>query len=434
MGQSDRHEFRPLLAEIEDRPLSPLGQSVFWILMAAILFFGLWLTLGQVDVVVTARGRVIPAGEVKTVQPLTTGVVRSIRVQPGELVDEGQLLMEIDPSDIDPELMSLRSEAQQVELALLRLNALLAGSEFVPAASDYAEDLKRVQVDLYHTARARLDSQLRVKRQEARQVEERLAAQQQSYVLARERAEYAERRRERIETVGDLLSRDELEQARHEAQEAKTAWNNALHTKEELQAGLERIARETALLKDEERGRLLSELAENRQRQAYLAGRIEQAEFRSGRQRIVAPVRGHVTHLQVHTVGGVVTPAENLAFIVPLDSPLVIKALVANRDVGYIVTGMPVSLKIDTFEFQKYGLLQGELLQVSRDSIEDERMGLMYEILVRPEQTRLQVQGREAFIETGMGVTAEIRIGKRRIIEFFLYPLIRYLDEGISVR
>ncbi len=434
MGQSDRHEFRPLLAEIEDRPLSPLGQSVFWILMAAILFFGLWLTLGQVDVVVTARGRVIPSGEVKTVQPLTTGVVRSIRVQPGELVDEGQLLMEIDPSDIDPELMSLRSEAQQVELALLRLNALLAGSEFVPAASDYAEDLIRVQVDLYHAARARLDSQLRVKGQEARQVKERLAAQQQSYVLARERAEYAERRRERIETVGDLLSRDELEQARHEAQEAKTAWNKALHAKEELQAGLERIAREIVLLKDEERGRLLSELAENRQRQAYLAGRIEQAEFRSGRQRIVAPVRGHVTHLQVHTVGGVVTPAENLAVIVPLDSPLVIKALVANRDVGYIVTGMPVSLKIDTFEFQKYGLLQGKLLQVSRDSIEDERLGLMYEILVRPEQTRLQVQGREAFIETGMGVTAEIRIGKRRIIEFFLYPLIRYLDEGISVR
>ena len=95
---------------------------------------------------------------------------------------------------------------------------------------------------------------------------------------------------------------------------------------------------------------------------------------------------------------------------------------------------MKVSIKIDTFEFQKYGVIDGELTHVSQDSIEDPQMGLLYETLVRPEWISLLVDGRETEIKTGMGVTAEIKVGKRRIIEFFIYPLIRYLDEGIKVR
>ena len=166
----DRHEFMPLLAEIEDAPLNPLGRMVFWIILVALLFFSLWMFFGRVDVVVTARGRVIPTGEVKTVQPLNTGVVRSIRVEVGDLVEEGQVLMEVDPSDIDPELASMRTETQQVELAIMRIEALLDGTEFQPPAG-YNPILARMQTDLYRAAGERLESQLRVKRQESRQIE-----------------------------------------------------------------------------------------------------------------------------------------------------------------------------------------------------------------------------------------------------------------------
>lgn len=178
----------------------------------------------------------------------------------------------------------------------------------------------------------------------------------------------------------------------------------------------------------------MAELADNRLRFSYLSGNIEQAEYRSRRQQITSPVKGHVAQLLFHTVGGVVTPAEKLAVIVPVDSPLLIKALVSSRDVGFISPSMNVSIKIDTFEFQKYGIIDGELTHVSKDSIEDQLMGLMYETLVRPEKISLMVDGQETEITNGMGVTAEIKVGKRRIIEFFIYPLIRYLDEGIKVR
>ena len=375
----------------------------------------------------------IPTGEVKTVQPLNTGVVRSIRVEIGDLVEEEQVLMEIDPSDIDPELASMRTETQQVELAILRIEALLNETGFQPPAG-YNAVLTRMQADLYRAARERLESQLWVKRQEAHQIESHLAAQEQTGRQAEERAKQVGRRLGRMETVPDLISRDELEQMRVEAGDAETAHANAIYGLEELRAGLLRVEREITLLRDEERSRLLSELADNRLRHSYLSGKIEQAEYRSQRQQITSPVKGYVAQLLFHTVGGVVTPAEKLAVIVPLDSPLLIKALVSSRDVGFIAPGMKVSIKIDTFEFQKYGIIDGELTHVSQDSIEDQQMGLMYETLVRPEKISLKVEGHESEIKTGMGVTAEIKVGKRRIIEFFIYPLIRYLDEGIKVR
>jgi hemolysin D len=95
---------------------------------------------------------------------------------------------------------------------------------------------------------------------------------------------------------------------------------------------------------------------------------------------------------------------------------------------------MEATIKVDSFDFQIYGTLSGRLLQVSRDSIEDKNLGLVYEAYVRPEKMYLMVEGVETPVITGMSVTAEIKVGKRRVIEFFIYPLIKYLDEGISVR
>lgn len=113
---------------------------------------------------------------------------------------------------------------------------------------------------------------------------------------------------------------------------------------------------------------------------------------------------------------------------------MVVKAKVLNQDVGFIEANMPVSIKVDTYNFQKYGILNGKVTLVSPNSIEDEKLGPVYEVYIEPQNTTLLVEGKEQSIKFGMTTTNEIKIGKRRIIEFFIYPLIKYMDESIKVR
>ena len=120
--------------------------------------------------------------------------------------------------------------------------------------------------------------------------------------------------------------------------------------------------------------------------------------------------------------------------VVPKDSKLKIKAKVMNQDIGFVEENMDVSVKIDTFNFQKYGIIKGRVLVVGANSVKDEKLGEVFDVFIEPLNTVLMVEGKEQTIKTGMSVTSEINIGKRRIIEFFIYPLIKYLDESIKVR
>ncbi len=133
-----------------------------------------------------------------------------------------------------------------------------------------------------------------------------------------------------------------------------------------------------------------------------------------------------------------VTPAEKLISVVPETADLIIQARVNNRDIGFVQDGMPVAIKVDTFSFQKYGMLDGEVIQIAKDSKISEndptRQEEIYEVMILPLEKRLMVEGVEQNIKTGMTVSADIKVGKRKIIEFFVYPLVKYLNEGISVR
>ncbi len=430
----DQHEFKPLLVEIEERPLNPLGRMIFWIIMAAILFTVLWMLLGEVDVVVTARGKVIPSGEVKIIQPLNTGVVRSILVEAGDHVEKGQVLLEIDPSDVDPELLSLKADLNQVELEILRLSALLEQHSFNVPDNDFDADILRVQKDIFVAEKQSLEQQVQAKREILGQLDEQLAGLDSSAVHLEYMINLLQQRLLRLDQVRDIISREEYEQTENEYLQNQTNLQGIVHQRAEIESRKQQTRQEIAFLKEDNRNRLLADLAEKKQRQHYLAAQIEQAEFRSLRQQITAPVDGYVSRLLFHTIGGVVSPAEKLAFIVPDDSPLLIKSMLLNKDAGFVASGMAASIKIDTFNFQKYGTLDGKVVQVSKDSLEDEQLGLVYEVYIFPQQTTLMVDGAETPITAGMSVASEIKVGKRRIIEFFIYPLIKYLDEGVSVR
>jgi hemolysin D len=432
--KEDHHEFKPLLIEIEDEPLNPLGRLVFWVILLVFLFFALWLFFGQIDVVVTARGKVVPAGEVKTIQPLTHGVVSAILVESGQLVAAGEVLMEIDPVDTEPELASLKAGLQQIELEMARIGALLAGTKFAPDTAQYDAVEVQVQTRLYQSDRDKSARQTQIKREQLSQIDERLATEQKNSEQLRQLLLISQQRQERLEPVRDLISRDDYDRSRTDVVAYDNQLSAALHKMEELRASRQQVEEELQLLKAEERNRLLAELAAKRQDFLTQQARIERTAFINARQQIRSPVRGYVTSLLVHTVGGVVTPAETLAIVVPADVPPLIKAQILNKDIGYLAPGMATAIKVDTFEFQKYGMLDGRLLQVAQDSIEDEHLGPVYEAYIEPLETTLMVDGVAMPLTTGMAVSAELKVGKRRMIEFFIYPLIKYWDEGTSVR
>jgi hemolysin D len=172
-------------------------------------------------------------------------------------------------------------------------------------------------------------------------------------------------------------------------------------------------------------------------------------------QTLTAPVDGVVQQLSVHTIGGVVTPAQALAVVVPADAALEIEAMVSNSDVGFISAGQDAAIKVDTFNFTRYGLLHGRVLGVSRDTVTNDRrddavrdssssaessipekkdQGPAYLARVSLDRTQMQIEGRSADLSPGMSVTVEIKTGSRRIISYLLSPLLRYRQEVLHER
>lgn len=190
------------------------------------------------------------------------------------------------------------------------------------------------------------------------------------------------------------------------------------------QARYEEALAETTTLRHEKNS-LEASLVQNKNKKEQLEKQI---------QTIKSPIEGYVNELEIHTIGGIVTPAQKLMTIIPKESKLIIKAKVMNQDIGFVEKNMDVSVKIDTFNFQKYGIIKGKVLVVGANSVKDEKMGHVYEVFIEPLNINLMVEGKEQTIKVGMNTTCEINIGKRRIIEFFIYPLIKYLDESIKVR
>src|SRR3989475_5369875 len=167
---------------------------------------------------------------------------------------------------------------------------------------------------------------------------------------------------------------------------------------------------------------------------ASLAQEVVKARQRHALQRLTAPLDGEVQQLAVHTVGGVVTPAQQLLVVVPYEHQLEVEAMVENKDIGFVKRGQPVEVKVETFLFTRYGLIDGRIVSVSNDAVQLEKGGLVYPVRVSLAKSVIQVDGKPVKLAPGMAVTAEIKTGTRRLIEFFLSPLLKSVQESARER
>jgi hemolysin D len=435
----DRHEFRPLLVEIEERPISPLGRALLWTILLFMTIACLWLFFAKIDVVVSAHGKVIPTGEVKVLQPIETGVISAIYIKEGEYVTKGQVLMEIDPSVTETNLDSKLKNLELLEVESVRLIALVKDIDFnistvYPNNKIGDKDLVETQQLIYETKKNAYHQQLQLIVEQLHQVDSQIDAIKTDIHRVELLANEALKREARLLKVIDIIAQQEYDIVHKEVIEYQEQKNMKRHEITKLNSKLTELSEQKLLITQDYQNKLLEELTLKRKEATMLKVEIKSIRFQQSKQHITSAVDGYVAKLLVHTVGGVVTPAEKLMSIVPKDAKLIIKATVLNHDSGFVKEGMEVALKIDTFDFQKYGMIEGIVIHKSDDSIDDEKLGPVYEIYVEPKATALYKNGEELKLRSGMSVNAEMKVGKRRVIEFFLYPLIKYLDEGMSVR
>lgn len=430
----DRHEFRPLLVEIEERPTSPLGRVLLWTILVFMAITFMWLFLAKIDVVVTARGKVIPYGEIKVLQPIETGVISSIHVREGEYVIKGQILMDIDPSVTETNLDSKLENLSLLDVETQRLSALIEDKPFHPNEEGKDKDLIATQKLIYKTKRLGYKQQIQLLEEQINQVNSQEDATKADIHRVVELSIMANKQEKRLLEVIDIIAQSEYEVAHKEVIEYQEQISIKKHEVAKLQAKLTELREQKLLVTQEYKNKLLEELTQKRKEATMLKVEIKSIKFKQSKQQITSPVDGYVGKLMVHTVGGVVTPAEKLVTVIPKNAPLVIQARVLNQDSGFVKEEMEVSIKIDTFDFQKYGMIHGVVSHKADDAIEDEELGPVYEIYIEPKENYLTVGGEKNYLHSGMSVSAEMKVGKRRVIDFFLYPLIKYLDEGMSVR
>lgn len=424
--EDDSHEFLPLLSEIEEAPLNPAGHATFWIIVSLIFLTVLWLFFGKVDIVVTARGKIIPDGEIKIIQPFETGVVKDILVKEGDFVKKGQTLIEIDSSTTLPELEALEESLSQVKSEKLRIDSLVNQNNYT--------DENKTQQELYKSELEDLKVQLNSKNLEMRQIDEQIRSAKNERDNYQRLLNINLDKERRMNEVADIIARTEIDKVKMENSNYRTNIMTAQSKISELFHQKNRIAQESNYLKSNFKTQHLNQLSEKELKEISLTSEIEQIKFRNKKQMITSPVDGYVNTMLIHTIGGVVTPAKEIISVVPSDTPLSAKVSVLNKDIGFVKEGMPVQLKIDTFDFQKYGMIEGTVKKVSKDSIEDEKLGFVYDVFVLPSKHSLKIDGKEQNISSGMSLSAEIKVGKRRIIEFFIYPIIKYWSEAVSIK
>ncbi|MDD2368114.1 MAG: HlyD family type I secretion periplasmic adaptor subunit [Sulfuricurvum sp.] len=430
----DKHEFTPLLVEIEERPTSPLGRSLLWSLFAFLTIALLWLFFAKIDVVVSARGKVIPVGEIKTLQPVETGVIGSILVKEGQSVKKGEVLMEIDPSVTQSDLESKQKNLSLLELEIERLDAQINDRAFHPSSTCQDTAAIATQQMMYTSGKLAYDQQRQVLQEQIRQNDEATETAKADLSRLKQLLASAKDHEARLKEVLDIIAKKEFEDAKNQRIEYQEQLTMKEHVIAQSQGKLNELNQQLHLVTQEYRNKLLTDLTQKSKEATSLRTEVETTQFRNAKQQIIAPVDGYVGKLLVHTVGGVVTPAEKLLTLIPKGVPLIIQATVLNQDIGFITKEMEAAIKVDTFDFQKYGLLHGKVKHIADDAIDDEKLGPVYEITIDPKETTLRVEGKDLTINPGMSVTAELKVGKRRVIEFFIYPMIKYLDEGLSVR
>jgi hemolysin D len=481
---ADEAAFLPAALSLQATPPHPAPRRVLWVIVGLFTLAIAWACIGQVDIVAVAPGRIVVSDGTKLLQPLEASVVKAIHVQDGDKVKKGQLLIELDPtaaqadnSRVTQERAAQLSEAWRTGALL---DALGSGTKPAPAsgksigkASSKARgapklpaeasqpdsglspaDLAQAQQQLdaewqdILAQRAKLQADVGSKEAELATVREQIAKLKATLPMAQKREDDfntlakqgfvtrhdgEDRTRARVEMEQDLSTlrarREETKATIAQAEQARTAWlADTLKTLHERRAK-----------------------AESQQLQLRAEG--AKASQRERLTSLTAPVDGTVQQLAIHTTGGVVTPAQVLLVVVPDQGQVTADVTLENKDVGFVNLGQEAEIKLETFPYTRYGTVTAKVTTITADAVmqtpqaaaqqqggEKEGKqaapsgGAVFPATLTLSKNTIDVDGKQIRLAPGMNVTAEIKTGQRRVIEYLLSPVQSYARESLRER
>ncbi|MCX7193875.1 MAG: HlyD family type I secretion periplasmic adaptor subunit [Proteobacteria bacterium] len=434
-------QFLPAALALRDTPVHPAPRIALWLIMLFALITLLWAVFGRINVVATAVGKVTTNDHTKIIQPMEIAVVKSITVRDGQVVKRGQVLIELDATAAASDSERLRTEALTAQLEAMRAQAMLSALtngkppqlgviDGADAGRMLAEQSQLFgQYQEYQAHQQQLQAEIARHRAELQTMQEQVVKLEQTAPIAHRRAEdYRKLLKDNFISWHGYLEREQVKIE----QEQDLAVSQARGR--EIRATLAEVQSRLATLAAETRRQLLDQHNLAAQKASSLEQELNKAEQHSRLMHLTAPVAGVVQQLAVHTVGGVVTPAQSLMVIVPYDNTLEIEAMLPNKDIGFVNPGQEAEVKVEAFPFTKYGTLHGKIIQVSSDAIADEKLGLIYATKIKLDKDTLNVGNKIVRLTPGMAVTVEVKTGTRRVIEYFLSPLIQYSSESLRER
>lgn len=442
---ADEAAFLPAALSLQDTPVHPAPRRLAFVVTGLFFFALLWSIFGQIDIVAVAPGRIIVSERTKLIQPLELSVVKRVLVRDGDRVEAGQSLVELDPTSARADRSSIDEQLKSAQSEVLRTRALMKAlreqgrsapelGKSIPAGWSQAEtDAAQARLaDEWSDITARLAkaaAEINRRQAEIATVREMVAKLESTLPIALQReadirklAEQGfmsshatqDRTRERIELARDLATqRARLAEAIATLRESE---NTRAAYLAETRHGLS--AREAAAELKRHQG--TQELAKAGQRERLTT--------------LSAPVAGTVQQLATHTEGGVVTEAQPLMVIVPDGARMTAEVTLENKDIGFVLPGQEAAIKLETFPFTRYGTLDAKVRTVTADAVNDEKRGAIFPVILSLNATTIDVDGRPVRLSPGMNLTAEIKTGKRRIIEYLLSPVQRAASESLRER
>ena len=437
-----QYEFLPAAEEIVETPAAPLGALVVWLVTLLLIVALAWSYFGRIDIVAVANGKISTEGSTKIIQPAVSGVVTNINVHEGQRVKKGETLLALDKTTAEKDVATANQSlnAARVERDILRRLAVDGNTDEIINNADLPDEVKAMLRQFASSQAALSAARQQAVNGTISNYQQQLQFNQQAKNQLETNAQNLKNRKAEIEKqlpnanpVDKLRLQNELSNIDQRITSADSAVLGQNQQLLQSQSALTQAQNQSQTQNAETNSAFNNQIITTEKRIIELENNLVKAKQILAQTTITAPVDGTVLSLTVKTIGGVVNTGQQLAQIVPEKVPLYVDAALDNQDVGFVKPGQRVVVKVATYPFQRYGYLEGTVENISPDAIQDDKKGLIYKAKIKLNDDKSSKQNQLKLLP-GMSVSAEITTGQRRIIEFFLDPLMTKADESLKVR